>query len=329
MDYKKKYLKYKKKYLEKKNIFKSIKSNYLIGGSAHDYEGTFVRNGRILLSQSEVDELFVDESNLNTRLVMLYNKNKIIPINKDGKYLLQLPLFRPEYKRQVLLKETGEFINKREERFEQYLVYKYIKPTDYVLEIGGRYGLVSITINLLLDKDHKSKHVVIEPDSNVNDVLVRNRNTFGTEFIICNKAISTIPLIFIANELGSYTKPQLPAPELVSSELDSSELGSPIKIDTISPDDFFHIYPFFNVLVVDCEGCLGQFLEECIQYLQAVELIIFEKDNEGKCDYRHIYEILISNHFKQADKIIPGHNPSSTDMGFQQVWIKLRDVSDG
>lgn len=47
------------------------------------------------------------------------------------------------------------------EVFEQYLTNKWIKPTDTVLELGGRYGIVSYTINNRLDKDHKSKNVVM------------------------------------------------------------------------------------------------------------------------------------------------------------------------
>jgi len=51
------------------------------------------------------------------------------------------------------------------ETFEQYLILKYIKPNDIVLEIGARYGIVSNTINLLLD--NKKNHIVVEPDLEV------------------------------------------------------------------------------------------------------------------------------------------------------------------
>jgi hypothetical protein len=35
--------------------------------------------------------------------------------------------------------------------FEQYLITKWVKPTDVVLEIGARYGIASYTIQTILN----------------------------------------------------------------------------------------------------------------------------------------------------------------------------------
>ena len=53
------------------------------------------------------------------------------------------------------------------EIFEQYLITKWIKPNDKVLELGGRLGVVSFTIQSILHK--KENHVVVEPNEKPSD----------------------------------------------------------------------------------------------------------------------------------------------------------------
>ena len=55
---------------------------------------------------------------------------------------------------------------------EQHDANYYIRPDDKVLEIGARYGGVSITINKILK--NKRDHVAVEPDSTVWESLILN-----------------------------------------------------------------------------------------------------------------------------------------------------------
>ena len=54
----------------------------------------------------------------------------------------------------------------------------------------------------------------------------------------------------------------------------------------------------FNVLVADCEGFLGTFLEENPDIIERLRLIIFEADCEEKCDYNKIHKLFLDKGFK-------------------------------
>jgi len=100
----------------------------------------------------------------------------------------------------------------------------------------------------------------------------------------------------------------------IGSYVTEKKLKDSIKIKTISSKKFFTKYPLkFNVLIVDCEGCLEKFLEENLLLLKYLELIIFEMDNVRYCNYKKIYQMLEINNFLQYDQLLDN---------FQQVWIK-------
>ena len=54
-------------------------------------------------------------------------------------------------------------------------MFKYIKPNDIVLEIGGRYGVVSNTIQLLLK--NKKNHVVVNYSASLHN-FTRHSTSF-------------------------------------------------------------------------------------------------------------------------------------------------------
>jgi hypothetical protein len=115
-------------------------------------------------------------------------------------------------------------------------------------------------------------------------------------------------LYLIPDEFGSYATADLTS-------------AAAVQIETISSADFFRLYELkFNVLIVDCEGCLEKFLIDNMEYLHNLELIIFEKDNPEHCNYYNIYCILKKNNFIKYDSIILGGDLD----GFQQVWIKKK-----
>jgi FkbM family methyltransferase len=223
--------------------------------------------------------------------------NQMIKIGKYSNWKNQLPVV---LSRKKLIDKNGVKINPYYyETFEQYLMLKYIKPNDIVLEIGARYGIVSNTINLLLN--NRSNHVVVEPDLQVIPALKKNREIFDSQFSIVDRPISNSKnLYFVLNDIGSYVT--------------EKKQQKSIKIKTISSKKFFTKYPLkFNVLVVDCEGCLQNFLEENLFQLKQLELIIFEMDNVKYCNYTKIYQMLEINNFMQYDQLLDN---------FQQVWIK-------
>jgi len=68
------------------------------------------------------------------------------------------------------------------EKEEQDDAKKYILPTDCVLELGARYGTVSVVINKKLN--NPSLHVVVEPDNNVWGLLRRIKKIVNLNFIL-------------------------------------------------------------------------------------------------------------------------------------------------
>jgi hypothetical protein len=103
-------------------------------------------------------------------------------------YRTQLPLVKwTKNKKNKLYDENDNILNPfLHEVYEQYLMYKWIKPNDIVLELGGIYGIVSCTINSMLN--NKKNHVVVEPDVNVINALEKNKKNFGSDFYICSKS---------------------------------------------------------------------------------------------------------------------------------------------
>jgi FkbM family methyltransferase len=166
---------------------------------------------------------------------------------------------------------------------EQHDANLYIKPDDKVLELGARWGGISITINKILK--NKKDHVAVEPESIVWEALEKNRDRHHCEFKICKGAISNKPLKM--NEggyqgFGNYTS--------------ESEEGD-VNLFKISDFDID-----FNVLVVDCEGALENFYNENKEFFKQLRLILFERDRKEVCDYNYLENEFLKLGFKKEER---------------------------
>ena len=74
------------------------------------------------------------------------------------------------------------------ERPEQYFITKYVKSTDCVLELGGRYGVASYCIQNKLK--NKKLHLVVEADKSVLVSLHQNIRNNSMECKVFNEIIS-------------------------------------------------------------------------------------------------------------------------------------------
>lgn len=185
--------------------------------------------------------------------------------------------------------EHGQYIPyERIEVQEQHDANYYIRPDDKVLEIGARYGGVSITINKILK--NKRNHVAVEPDSTVWEALEKNRDRHWCEFQICKGAISERPLKINDGGyegFGNYT---------------SQENDGNIELFKISD---FNID--FNVLVVDCEGAFENFYNENKDFFKGLRLILYEKDRPEVCDYDKLEKEFIDMGFKKVNNPRSAH----------------------
>ena len=230
--------------------------------------------------------------------------NPIIEINKYNlAWRRNLPAVKSG---KIFFNEKNKIINPfYHEIFEQYFMNKWLKSDDIVLELGGRYGIVSCTINSILK--NKKNQVVVEPDKTVLNALKKNKKTFGAKFSICDKALSDKPLKMTTKGLSSFT-------EESKTEINNKNLVNKNLVN-IKFKDFMEKYNLkFNVLVADCEGCLYSFLNDApLALLKNIEMIIFEKDGIEYTNYEEIYKKLKRRKFIKVDTLLDD---------FQQVWIR-------
>jgi FkbM family methyltransferase len=179
---------------------------------------------------------------------------------------------------------------------EQRLASKYILGSDIVLELGARYGSVSCIINSKLF--NKYAHVAVEPDSRVWESLELNKKINNCEFQIVKGFISNKKhkLTNIESHSG-YATTSYEVEESDISSFTLAEIKQGYNLD-------------FNVLVADCEGFLGTFIEENPDILSKLRMIMFEADYPEKCNYDVIRQKL-----RQCGLI-------EKEYGFQNVWVK-------
>lgn len=178
------------------------------------------------------------------------------------------------------------------EKEEQEQAEEFITENDCVLELGARYGTVSVVINKKLS--NPTDHIVVEPDSDVWEALEKNKKKSDSHFFIVKGIISETKLSL---EKSGYGTTQI---EDKSSTLPHFTFDQ-VKAMVDKP---------FTVLVADCEGCIQQFLNENTEILQTLRLILLEEDQGDKCDY------------KAVKKLLHDYNFTLLRPGFHSVWVR-------
>jgi FkbM family methyltransferase len=189
-----------------------------------------------------------------------------------------------------------ELDSKELERTEQIHAYKYIEPTDVILELGGRYGMAAVYANAKLA--NKRNHYVVEPDSTVIDALKKNRQSHFADFQIFNGYVSRkkMRLIREENPIG-----------LANFSVESAEGDGECKtLEQIKEETGLQ----FNTLIADCEGFLEQFFDENYPEILKFDKFLFECDCPHRCNYNRICELLHSYFYVQKENT------------FHQVWVR-------
>lgn len=186
--------------------------------------------------------------------------------------------------------------SKNVEREEQVDATLYIPAHAGVLELGGRYGLAAAAINHQLD--NPTHHVVVEPDSSVQDALQRNRDSHNCFYSIVPGVISRKPMYFNSYGFSSFC----------------SEVPNDSPVKTMTLEEVKELYGMFQFthLVADCEGGLLDFFKENTEFVGSLEGIYFEKDTKGgmKMDYDSFIVFLKEKGF------------TNKKTGFREYWEK-------
>ena len=344
MDYYNKYLKYKNKYLNLKNFSGgTLSTNYYI---KEPIDNTF--KNIVLPLKEQHNNVW----KYNLPLVKYYKekkpdifelydestwKNSIIPQNayesiNKSEFLItsNSTISDIKYVRDNLTKElindiiqhndSVSVINPYDhETYDQFITTKWIRPEDYVLELGGNIGVVSCSINkILTDSTH---HYVSEPSSIALDALYINKVTTDSHFTIIDQVISKNKY----TEVSDDNKKGIAQQFVLSDESDSGYLSD-------QPDFFTDHH--FTVLVADCEGGLISFMKENFSKMNYLELIIFEVDgvpldHTSASYYKNVYEQLLTSNFILVDSII-FNTRGKGRINHYEVWSKVKtEASDG
>ena len=165
------------------------------------------------------------------------------------------------------------------ENREQIHAKAFVEPNDVVLELGARYGSVSVVINKKLN--NPLNHVAVDPDSRIWECLELNRNINDCKFHILKGCISRKPVTLEKlDDSSGYGTTSIPTNEHTS-----------VKSYTL--EEVQEMYGLkFTTLVADCEGFLGTFFEENPWMYDQLNTVLYEQDYPEKCDYSVITENL-------------------------------------
>jgi FkbM family methyltransferase len=192
-----------------------------------------------------------------------------------------------------LYDENGKKIDSSKVEYpEQTLSYNFVDSSATVLELGARYGSVSIIINNKLNS--KVNQVSVEPDSTVWNALETNVKANDCSVNIFKGFVSRTPRALLP---FGYAATSVPAETstIPSATVEELETMYSLKFDT---------------LVADCEGFLETFFDENPFLFQQLHTVIFEADFPNKCNYAKIRENLKANEFHELVR------------GFQNVYKK-------
>lgn len=200
-----------------------------------------------------------------------------------------------------LVNERGRPIDNRlYETTEQKIALEYVRPDDAVLELGARYGSVSVLTNWAL-RD-RTKHAVVEPDLGVLPALARNRNVHGCKFLI-------VPGIVSSTNEPVYLQPRGYGSKIVPR---ASERTIPVKTFRLA-DLEKQLQCKFNCLLMDCEGGAVQFVKEHEWFMDQLDTVSIECDKLPMKSYQPVFDTLAEHGFVPVFR-----------QNIYQVWQKVQ-----
>jgi FkbM family methyltransferase len=193
-----------------------------------------------------------------------------------------------------------------DELAEQLLATRHLEPSDRVLEFGGNIGRSSVIISSMLT-DPSKQHLVLDVQK-----CMANAMSSQMHFRVLHGAISPHRL----KQHHWNSTPYDPNTPLLPHEVEVptytwSQVQKYFQID-------------FNVLVLDCEGCSAELLQDST-ILDRIEKVLLEHDFRSREDHAAFEETLRNRGFTQVDSIrlgIDGLTPAND-------WMSSRRIDDG
>ena len=193
---------------------------------------------------------------------------------------------------------------------EQKCCRENIKPDDCVLELGGRYGVVSYTIQQQLSD--KKKHVVVEPDTYVHQYLESNRDYNKCEYHILKGIVSADDSYCFGFGASKFTL----GPDVLKINNDRmfrQRIGDFSIVKGYTWDNIEETFGLkFNVIIADMEGSFPGFIKDNVDKLGQIHTIIYEQDGIPQNQYQDTEDLLIRNGFSLVNVV-----------GIQRVFKRL------
>lgn len=178
-----------------------------------------------------------------------------------------------------------EINSKDLERTEQIIADKFILPDMTVLELGGRYGMVSSIINSRLNDG--SRHVVVEPDPDVIPALLRNRLIHGSNYSLFQGVITRERISQLLAKDGYASSISRPVEDVGKLQ--------GVYVATTTVEALETQYGLcFDTLIADIEGGMETFVRQNVDMFSRMRLVSYEKDFGNYCDYDYVKEIMES-----------------------------------
>ena len=180
----------------------------------------------------------------------------------------------------------SSFILEKYEYREKELISKYLSKSDVVLELGGCIGVISLTINRILN--FNKNHVVLEVDKNNMEFLEINKKRNKGKFKIIYGVLSNDRNLFYKKSHSFWGGKVVK--DKTSEPIRSYNLGQLEKITNLK----------FNTLVMDIEGGETDVIKDLD--LQFFKKLLFEIHFEREdLKYLSIEKKLKKNNFKKKE----------------------------
>ncbi len=194
----------------------------------------------------------------------------------------------------MFIDEFGGHVDLNIEEMSRNLCQEYIKEDDTVLEMGARYGTVSVFISKQLNG---KRLAAVEPDPHVIYCLEKNMKSNNADFHIIHGIVSNTPSYVVHHPCIWEQKTYTDVSKFNNRQISTVKNYSVADIENILGSKI-------NVLVADCEGFLIQFFNENKEFIKNLDTIIYEEDctkahpiNGDYVEYTELENFLTSNGF--------------------------------
>jgi len=177
------------------------------------------------------------------------------------------------------------------------MVQKHVPKDATIMEIGARFG--TTTCDAAHRQGNSGRLLAVEPDASVEGDLMANLKSHDCHARVLRGVVSSRPLVLQMENYDSVSNTANSSAGGVvvpNFEWDAVEKASGLK---------------FDALIVDCEGCFGQMVEEYGPKFRQVNVVVLEGDRYDEGEYKKMADTMQENGLqlvekkKECDVLIP------------------------